>query len=55
MYDQLPGAGRKFNHIWRAKIPYKIKIFVWLIENNAILSKDNMIRRGWVGDSSPIL
>jgi hypothetical protein len=25
---------------------------VWLIENNAIWSKDNMIRRGWVGDSS---
>jgi hypothetical protein len=38
MYDQLSGAGtgRNFNHIWKAKIPYKIKIFVWLIENNAI-------------------
>jgi hypothetical protein len=54
IYDQLSGAGtgRRFTHIWKAKIPYKVKIFVWLIENNAILSKDNMIRRGWVGNSS---
>jgi hypothetical protein len=54
MYDQLSGVGigRKFTHIWKAKIPYKVKIFVWLIENNAILSKDNMLRRDWIGDST---
>jgi len=39
-----------FRHIWKAKIPYKIKIFVWLLEQNAILTKDNMIKRNWVGD-----
>lgn len=37
-------------HIWRARIPYKIKIFLWLLEKRAILTKDNMIRRKWIGD-----
>jgi len=37
--------------IWKAKIPLKIKIWMWLIEHNAILTKDNLSRRNWVGDS----
>lgn len=37
-------------HIWRAKIPLKIKIFIWLIQQNAILTKDNLIRRNWKGN-----
>ncbi|TVU01395.1 hypothetical protein EJB05_53164, partial [Eragrostis curvula] len=31
-------------------IPEKVKIFLWLIENGAILTKDNMIKRKWQGD-----
>ena len=52
VYDSLTkeDTGRHFNHIWKAKVPYKIKIFMWLVENNAILTKDNLIRRHWVGD-----
>jgi len=38
------------SHIWKAKIPLKIKNFMWLIYNNAILTKDNLIKRKWVGD-----
>ena len=34
--------------IWKRKIPAKIKIFLWLIMNNAILTKDNMITRRWL-------
>jgi hypothetical protein len=34
---------------WKGKLPAKIKIFLWLILNNAILTKDNMLRRKWVG------
>jgi hypothetical protein len=34
------------------KNPLKIKIFTWLLENNAIPTKDNMIRRKWVGNPS---
>jgi hypothetical protein len=37
-------------HIWKGKIPPKINIFLWLMENNPILTKDNLIKRGWVGD-----
>jgi hypothetical protein len=44
--------GKAHTRIWKAKIPYKIKIFLWLIENEAILTKDNMIKRKWVGDPS---
>ena len=38
--------------IWKGKIPAKIKIFLWLVANNAILTRDNMIRRKWPGDPS---
>jgi len=44
--DEGPG----FKHIWKAKIPYKIKIFMWLLEQNAVLTKDNLLRRNWLGD-----
>jgi len=44
------GLGTNMNHIWKAKIPLKIKIFMWLVCNNAILTKDNLIKRKWVGD-----
>jgi hypothetical protein len=38
-----------YRHIGKAKIPYMIKIFTWLLEQNVILTKDNMVRRKWVG------
>jgi hypothetical protein len=31
-------------------MPEKIKIFMWLLEQKAILTKDNMIKRNWQGD-----
>jgi len=40
-------AGPSFKYIWKGKIPAKIKIFLWLMENNAVLTKDNMIKRKW--------
>jgi hypothetical protein len=43
MYNHLSsnGADRSFKHLWRAEIPLKIKIWLWLILHNAIASKDN--------------
>jgi hypothetical protein len=32
-------------YIWKVKIPEKIKIFMWLVEQKAILTKDNMVKR----------
>ena len=54
VYDLLTSGdtGHPFNHIWKDKIPHRIKIFMWLCENEAILTKDNMIKRKWNGDPS---
>ena len=44
------GLGHCNKEIWKAKIPLKIKIWMWLISKNAILTKDNLIKRNWRGD-----
>lgn len=41
-----------FVRIWKAKIPLKIKIFLWLLEQNALLTKENTLRRNWIGDGT---
>ena len=53
-YDRLivNNTEESFSRIWKAKLPYKIKNFLWLVENGAILTKDNMVKRGWQGDPS---
>lgn len=43
-------VGDPHSKIWKAKAPYKVKIFLWLLERGATLTKDNMIKRNWVGD-----
>ncbi|PUZ72532.1 hypothetical protein GQ55_2G401100 [Panicum hallii var. hallii] len=37
-------------HIWKAKIPLKNKIFMWLAQQDAILTRDNLAKRNWQGD-----
>jgi len=51
-YDSSDDNGDSFSRIWKAKLPYKIKIFLWLIEQGAILTKDNTVRRRWPGNPS---
>jgi len=52
VYDHLSNGHprRNFKHIWKSKLPYKIKIFTWLLENKVILTKDNLVRRKWTRD-----
>ena len=52
VYEHLTkeSSRNQFKHIRKARIPYKIKNFLWLVENNAILTKDNLLRRRWVDD-----
>lgn len=38
------------SEIWKSKVPYKIKISLWLLEQGATLTKENMLKRKWVGD-----
>jgi hypothetical protein len=44
VYDVITrgNAGPSYNRVWKAKIPEKIKVFMWLMEQEAILTKDNM-------------
>jgi zinc-binding in reverse transcriptase len=35
--------------LWHLPIPLKIKKFMWLVVQNKILTKDNLIKRGWCG------
>ena len=54
MYSHLCSneVGIYFKDIWKAKMPLKIKIWMWLINHNAILTKDNLLKRNWSGDLS---
>jgi hypothetical protein len=36
--------------IWKAKIPQRIRVFMWLILKNKILSKENLKRKNWQGN-----
>ena len=36
-------------HIWRVKVPLRIKIFMWFVHKQVILTKDNLLKRKWLG------
>lgn len=36
-------------HIWKCKVPLKIKFFLWQIFNNKLQIGQSLIRRGWKG------
>lgn len=44
----LCGANNKW--LWKAKTPLKIKIFMGQLFRNAILTRDNMRKRQWLGN-----
>lgn len=52
VYDRMRSRelGKGYKHIWKARIPEKIMILMWLTEYRAILTKDNMIKRNWKCD-----
>jgi len=52
MYNALTRSDAGIYHkiLWKGKIPTKIKIFMWLLMNDAILTKDNLLKRKWQGD-----
>lgn len=45
---RLPMPGANSHRIW--KIPPKINFFLWLLTNDAVLTKDNLIKRKCNGD-----
>jgi hypothetical protein len=42
-------AGSHNKWIWKAKIPLKIKIFLWQMCQDAVLTRENMKKRNWPG------
>ena len=43
-------SGRNYKWVWKAAIPLKIKIFLWQLFQDAVLTRDNMRRRNWPGN-----
>ncbi len=35
--------------IWKLKLPFKMKIFMWYLLKGVVLIKDNLARRSWNG------
>lgn len=44
------GFPQKF--LWKIKVPAKIKFFLWLLNRKSILTRDNLLKRGWKGDKT---
>jgi hypothetical protein len=38
------------SHLWKIKLPLKIRVFLWLLCREAILIKDNLVKRNWHGN-----
>jgi hypothetical protein len=36
--------------MWKAKIPFKLRNFVWLVYQGRIQTADNLIKKQWKGD-----
>uniref|UniRef100_A0A453IUH4 Reverse transcriptase zinc-binding domain-containing protein n=1 Tax=Aegilops tauschii subsp. strangulata TaxID=200361 RepID=A0A453IUH4_AEGTS len=38
-----------FKHVWAVKVPLKIKVFMWFVHKQVILTKENLTKRNWTG------
>jgi hypothetical protein len=43
---------RVSQEIWHLKILTRIKVFLWYLKKGVILTKDNLARRNWNGDTN---
>jgi hypothetical protein len=41
-----------YKGIWNIKISLRIKVFLWIVFKKSVLTKDNLVRRGWSGDET---
>jgi len=51
MYLHLINTHTPFRHkkIWKIKAPLEIKIFLWYLQKEVVLTKDNLARKNWKG------
>ena len=47
MYLNLIDSGplSRSLHIWKIKVPLRIKIFMWFVHKRVILTKDNLVKK----------
>ena len=38
-------------YVWKVKVPLKIKVFMWFVHKQVILTKDNLVKRNWTGST----
>jgi hypothetical protein len=43
------GMANMNKQMWRLKVPLKIKIFMWSLRKEVVLTKDNLAKRNWDG------
>ena len=39
-------------YVWKVKFPLKIKVFMWFVHKQIILTKDNLAKRNWTGPTT---
>jgi hypothetical protein len=51
MYEDLMNYHEHLptKYLWKLKVPLKIKIFMWFLRRNVLLTRDNLIKRQWKG------
>jgi hypothetical protein len=42
-------AGAQNKWIWKAKVPLKLKVFLWQLCQDVVLTRENMKKRNWPG------
>jgi hypothetical protein len=54
MYHDFMNGHTKYlkRYIWKIKVPLKTQIFMWFLHRKVILTKDNMLKQNWQGNSS---
>ena len=58
LYSCLTNRGvliKNSDNVWRVKLPLKIKVFLWQIDNNKLPTAHALKQRGWKGSSSCFL
>jgi ADP-heptose:LPS heptosyltransferase len=51
MYEWLDFSGvisHEYDVVWNFKFSFKIRIFMWIVRKIKILTKDNLVQRGWM-------
>ena len=40
-----------YKHVWNVKVPLRVKVFMWFVHKQVILTKDNLVKRNWTGST----